>query len=124
MKKSDWDSIKHFDKSEFDCRHTGLNEMRLSHVIKINKLREICGFPIFVTSGYRHPTHPVEIKKAHPGEHSDGLATDVKVPKHHRHRLLLEAIKLFPRIGVSNDFIHLGSALEIDGFPSPRVWGY
>lgn len=29
--------------------------------------------PMRVTSGYRHPTHPIEAKKAKPGEHASGL---------------------------------------------------
>ena len=119
---SDWSKIKYFSEAEMKCKHTGQCKMDLYHMQQMDKLRELCGFPIKVTSGYRHPSHPVEARKEKAGEHAYGMAADIQVDKEQRHELLKHAFKLFPRIGVSNDFIHLGSGEHL--FPSPRVWSY
>lgn len=121
----DWSRYSNFSKEEFDCSHTDQNKMRIVFMDKIQALRDQCGFPIVVTSGYRHQSHPVEAKKARAGEHSFGLAADVQVANHRRWDLINNAMRLgFTRIGVSNSFIHLGLATMNEGFPSPRLWGY
>ena len=120
-----WDLYPNFTKEEFDCKHTGLNEMRSDFMDALQDLRERCGFPFIVTSGYRASTHPIEIKKSKPGEHSYGLAADIKVEPHQRYVFVLQAMACgFTRIGISNDFIHVGRANEDLGFPSPALWGY
>ena len=46
---------------------------------KLDALREVCGFPFIITSGYRSPNHSIEAAKAKPGTHS--------------HRVLLQILK-------------------------------
>ena len=43
----------------------------------IDKLETELGYEVAITSGYRGPDHPIEARKAKPGEHSTGLAIDV-----------------------------------------------
>lgn len=124
MVVKDWSKIRYFKEDELRCKHTGQCKMDLHHMELMDQLRQNCGFPINITSGYRHPSHPIEAAKPQAGEHAYGMACDVQVPKHQRHELLKHAMVLFPRIGVSNNFIHLGSADNSLGFPAPRVWGY
>ena len=72
--------LKHFKREEFDCQVTGTNNMEREFLEKLDELREACGFPFEVTSGYRHPTkHPIEMKKAVPGTHAQGIAADIKM---------------------------------------------
>ena len=45
--------FKYFSIEEFDCQETGENEMSEEFIHKLDELREKCGFPFTVTSGYR-----------------------------------------------------------------------
>lgn len=87
---------------------------------KLQALRDLCGFPLVISSGYRCPKHPEEAKKDKPGYHSWCQAVDIVKPQGERAYILLaNAIKLgFTGIGVSNKFIHL------DIRPDKAVWGY
>jgi uncharacterized protein YcbK (DUF882 family) len=81
-----------------------------------------------VTSGYRHPTHPIEAAKAAPGAHSTGRAVDIAVQGADAVRLIALAIaEGFTGIGVqqkgSGRFIHLDD-LPSGAFPRPTVWSY
>jgi hypothetical protein len=37
--------FEYFDIEEFDCQHTGLNEMDHQFIYKLDALREACGIP-------------------------------------------------------------------------------
>ena len=49
----------------------------------LNAIREECGFPFTITSGYRSPEHPIEARKIRLGKpagaHSTGKAVDIAV---------------------------------------------
>ena len=115
-----------FTKAEFDCKHTGNNEMQHKFMLKLVELRKLFNQPMRITSGYRDPSHPVEAKKTHSnGEHTKGKCCDVACSPQDRYRLVALAIQLgFTRIGVANSFIHLGTATSEDGLPSPAIWIY
>lgn len=59
--------MKYFDISEFDCKETGENEMNALFLSMLDKLREACGFPFIITSGYRSVKHSAEINKPNGG---------------------------------------------------------
>lgn len=63
MTEINWADYPNFTKSEFNCRHTGKNEMKPEFMKKIQDLRLAYGKPMIITSGYRDPTHPIEAKK-------------------------------------------------------------
>jgi len=92
--------VKHFKTSEFDCQHTGENRMEKDFLSKLDELREYCGFPFVITSGYRSPSHPLEAVKEIPGTHA-----------HLEHG--------FTGIGVAGDFIHLDTRGTL-----PVMWTY
>ncbi len=73
---------KYFTKDEFACQYTGNNEIQDKFIDKLDELREACGFPFVLTSGYRDKTNPVEDNKAKPrhGTPATGLAADIQVP--------------------------------------------
>jgi len=89
-------NLKHFDPSEFNCQVTGTNNMEKDFLEKLDELREACGFPFTITSGYRHPTeHPIEAKKDVPGTHAQGIAADIKITNAvFRLKIVTEAIRL------------------------------
>lgn len=101
--------LEFFDISEFDCSHTGENRMDPEFLKRLDELRFNCGFPFTITSGYRHPSHPAEAKKAKPGTHSQGIAADIAVSNSwQRRRIVEEAIEMgFRGIGVAKTFVHI-----------------
>ena len=115
------DGFKYFNWTEFDCKHTGLNEMDPEFIHKLDDLREACGFPFVITSGYRDPSHPVEVRKLKPGTHSSGIAVDIAVNSGQERRLLVQkALELgFTGIGVAETFVHVDTRTT-----RPTMWTY
>ena len=100
---------KYFNRQEFACQYTGNNEIKPEFIEKLDELREACGFPFIITSGYRDPEHPIEAKKTKAGTHAQGIAADIKVTNGlQRFKIVEEAIKLgFTGIGVARSFVHV-----------------
>ena len=108
----DWDKYKNFSKEEFDCKHTGKNEMQVEFMDKLQELRRTYDKPMIITSGYRDVTHPVEAKKAKGGYHTKGLACDVSCGSQQAYDIVRLAILIgFTGVGVKQKgegrFIHL-----------------
>lgn len=102
--------FKYFKLKDFDCQVTGNNAMDLEFIHRLDALREACGFPFIVTSGYRDPIeHPIEAKKAKPGTHAKGIAADIYVNGGAQRRMVVEkALKMgFNGIGVAKNFVHV-----------------
>lgn len=113
--------MKYFRIEEFNCQETGNNEMNPEFLEKVDELRGRCGFPLTVTSGYRDPSHSIEVLKNNPGTHTQGIAADLRVQSaNHRHILLTNAFEMgFTGIGIAQTFIHVDTRDSI-----PVVWTY
>ena len=113
--------VRYFELEEFNCQHTGNNEMKPEFLEKLDALRHVCAFPFVITSGYRDPSHPIEAAKEIPGTHAQGIAADIRVvSSNKRFRLIKEALKLgFTGIGIDPAFIHLDIRAS-----SPVIWTY
>lgn len=113
--------MKYFRLEEFDCTHTNRNEMDEAFLEKLDELREKCGFPFKITSGYRDPSHPVEARKNFPGTHTHGIAADIAVSNgKDRMNLVHEALKMgFGGIGVARSFVHVDTRDT-----TPVMWTY
>tara|TARA_R110002153_G_scaffold97193_2_gene231866 strand:+ start:365 stop:721 length:357 start_codon:yes stop_codon:yes gene_type:complete len=118
--------MKFFDLSEFDCSHTGANEMDEEFLAYVEELRGACGFPFQITSGYRHETHPEEARKDSPGFHSKGVACDIRVSNGVQRRTIVDqAIRFgFAGIGVANTFVHVDERSLTPGNWSDVLWTY
>lgn len=101
--------LKYFKVSDFDCQETGENEMNKEFLLKLDALREACGFPFIITSGYRSPKHSIEARKATPGTHAQGIAADVMVTNGaQRYLIQQKAYELgFSGIGIDKNFVHV-----------------
>ena len=127
MTDINWNDYPNFSKAEFDCKHTGNNEMKPEFMALLQKLRTEYGKSMTITSGYRDPTHPIEARKAKPGTHASGLAADIGCDGRGAYELVLLAFKLgFTGIGVSQRtgvgrFVHLDILTDS---PRPNMWGY
>ena len=117
--------FKYFKLEDFNCQETGENEMSRDFIHKLDELREACGFPFIITSGYRSPNHSIEKRKEKAGTHAQGIAADIKVRDGvQRFRIVEEAIKMgFSGIGVASSFVHVDIRC-LDGNESPVMWTY
>jgi uncharacterized protein YcbK (DUF882 family) len=100
---------KYFKTEDFDCQETGENEMVPEFIHKLDELREACGFPFYITSGYRSPSHSIEARKEKPGQHSKGIAADIQVSGGAQRRDLVKKAMIlgFGGVGVAKGFIHV-----------------
>lgn len=125
MTPAQWQLYPNFRKSEFDCKHTGRNEMKHEFMQVLQAIRSEYNRPMTVTSGYRHPTHPVEARKLHSnGEHTQGTCADIACTSSaERFELIRLALKHgITRIGVAGTFLHLGIGGQ--GLPQRVIWDY
>ena len=77
---SNWDSIKHFKKSEFTCKcGCGLNIIQLGVVKIAVEVRDLFGSPAIVTSGTRCEKHNKEVGGVSNSRHLKGKAIDMYV---------------------------------------------
>jgi uncharacterized protein YcbK (DUF882 family) len=131
QKLAEWGTYPNFPKHEFDCKHTGKNEMKHSFMARLQRLRDEFAKPMPISSGYRDKTHPAEARKGGSisGAHTTGRSCDVVVSRGDAYRLIELAIKHgFTGIGVQQKggarFIHLDDMTSNEGFVRPTVWSY
>lgn len=122
----DWSKYApYFTEDELRCKHTGKCQMDARFMDALLAIRKEWGKSMKITSGYRHWSHPVEVRKGHKnGEHTKGLCVDVATAGGvEAAQLALIAIKHgITRIGVAKGFLHLGMG---DGkLPAPALWTY
>lgn len=70
---------KHFQQSEFSCKHCGETKVNMELVITLEKLRSKVNHPIIITSGYRCPLHNKQVGGAKMSQHLFGNAVDIKI---------------------------------------------
>jgi zinc D-Ala-D-Ala carboxypeptidase len=116
--------FKYFKLEDFNCQETGENEMSRDFIHRLDELREACGFPFIITSGYRSPSHSIE-KRKKAGKHAQGIAADIKAANgYQRYKIVEEAIKMgFNGIGVARTFIHVDSRI-CGADKAPVMWCY
>ena len=112
--------LRYFTLDEFRCSHCGEVRMDNKFLLKLDRLRDKCGFPFVITSGYRCADHPVEAKKEKPGMHNTGRAADIRVSNgKERYLIVSTATKMgFNGIGVNKSFVH------VDTRNNRTLWEY
>ena len=113
--------FKYFELSDFDCQETGENEMDEQFIHRLDDLREACGFPFVVTSGFRSNEHSLEKVKSKPGQHCKGIAADIRVNNGvERYAIVNHALRLgFNGVGVAKSFVHVDVRTT-----EPVIWSY
>ena len=121
---------KYFKLSEFDSPdRPGSGELMEHEVVQaLDIARDIYGFPMVVTSGFRTIEHNRSlIELGYPASpnssHLLGWAVDLAVPDSSRRFLMLEALldAGFHRIGLGHSFIHV----DLDpNKPANVLWVY
>jgi len=128
--KANFDLYANFSKHEFDCSHSGKNEMQHEFMSKLQALRTAYGKPMKITSGFRDYSHPIESKKKRKnGAHPTGLAADISTSRKEAYEVLKLAFELgFTGIGIqqrgSGRFIHLDIIKSNQEQPRPTIWSY
>ena len=91
----------------------------------LDELREACGFPFIITSGYRSKSHSIEKRKEKAGTHAQGIAADIRARNgNERYKIVEQAIKMgFTGIGVAGSFIHVDSRIR-GADKAPVMWCY
>ena len=116
-------TLKYFTLDEFNCKETGENKMSNNFLIMLDRLREECGFPFVITSGFRSPQHSSERNKPNGGgTHTKGIAADIAVSTaSQRYTIVEKAIELgFKGIGVAKGFVHV----DLRNTEDPVMWTY
>lgn len=99
---------KYFSVDEFICSETGEQNMDSEFLKALSHLREICGFPFIITSGFRSENHSVEKAKKNPGVHTFGIAADIKVlGGAQRSSLVKHSLAMGMSVGVAKTFVHV-----------------
>ena len=121
---------KYFKVSEFDSPdEAGSGEMMEPAVIEaLDVARDLCGFPLIITSGFRTIKHHEWLtKQGYPtsknSSHLLGWAADIACSNSARRYLLIEALldAGFTRIGIGKTYLHVDLDTEK---PSNRIWVY
>lgn len=120
-----WEQIKHFKHSEFDSpdlADSGIN-MNIEFIKMIDQLREICGFPFKINSGYRTEEYNKIVGGVDSSAHEKGVACDISVSNgREKYDIIRAAIELgFTRIGIGKTFVHLDMDFDL---PQRVIWTY
>lgn len=112
MRRTDWDTIKHFSADEFLCKcgcGQGADHIHPDFITRLDLARDIAGIPFTVTSGYRCPEYNTEVGGVASSSHTRGYAADIVCHgSRSRAQIIQAAIKAkFTRIGIARVFVHL-----------------
>ena len=121
---------KYFKLSEFDSPdRPGSGELMEHDLVQaLDIARDIYGYPIKITSGFRTVEYHRDLtRRGYPtaknSSHLIGWAADIAVPNNQRRFLLLEALldAGFNRIGIGQNFFHV----DMDPNKTPNtIWVY
>jgi zinc D-Ala-D-Ala carboxypeptidase len=121
---------RHFELSEFACRHCNQNLIDHVFVTELDDLRHNLGFPLVISSGYRCPEHNAKVSSTgRTGPHTTGRAVDIAVSHARAYDVLQAAMMMrFTGIGINQKggsrFIHLDNLPNAPGQPRPHLWSY
>ena len=117
-------SYKYFTEDELACQCNNCDgEMSASFMVKVDRLREACGFPFVVTSAYRCPEHNKAVGGAARSKHTQGKAIDVALSGEQAWQVIANARRAgINGIGVSQS--GAGRFIHLDDRPSFAMWSY
>ncbi len=131
--------LRHFKLKEFaspDEKGSGKN-MDKTFLLFLDELRNRCGFPFKITSGYRTKSHHEKLgklgyKTIKNSAHLEGIAADVAITDSYKRALFVafaleisSELDLPFRLGIAGkdrgNFIHIDISEKL---PSPKIWIY
>ena len=126
MSQVDWATVKHFKSSEFDSPDepgSALFRMHREIVGPLDYIRENCGFPLIVTSGFRTLAHNDQVGGVDGSAHTEGYAADLACrTSQQRYKIIYYAMEIgIRRIGIAKTFVHLDTSPFL---PAEVTWLY
>ena len=120
---------KYFTEKELADTRTGECLMDTDFMVKLNKLRDLYGKPMRITSGYRSKETNLAVAGAANSPHMYGKAVDVYVSGADALKIIELALQVgFTGIGVSQKgtsrFIHIDTMENSPTQPRPTIWSY
>lgn len=121
---------RYFTDDELKCSCCGVNAMRPETVDRLDRLRELYGKPIALSSAYRCAKRNTEVSSTgQNGPHTTGQAVDILVRGAEGLVLMGLAQRLgFTGFGVkqhgASRYLHLDDLPEAEGRPRPWLWSY
>ena len=103
------------------CNGNVPNKCDVDALAKLQQIRDAFGEPIYLSSAYRCPLHPVESVKARIGTHGRGCGFDISISSGSKRMAILDAAfdAGVRGVGWSESFLHL------DWRSGPKTcWGY
>lgn len=100
---------KDFVLREFECKD-GSHQVVLKRDLldKLQRLRDLAGLPVVVTSGYRNPAYNLKVGGSPTSRHLRGEAADIQIPGLSPQQVAELAEKVgFNGIGVYDTFTHV-----------------
>ncbi|HDZ38410.1 MAG TPA: DUF882 domain-containing protein [Marinobacter sp.] len=129
----DWSLYENFTEAEMTCKCLcGRADMTVELMDNLQALRNLCGFPLKVNSGFRCPDYNDRIASSgRDGPHTLGAAVDIGISGTPAHTVLTRAARFnFTGFGLSQNGPHEGRFIHLDTiqpgmrFPRPWVWSY
>lgn len=101
----------HFSKTEFQmCTPScELEDMDSEFLKKLDKLRDLCGFPIILNCAYRSKKHDISKGRSGTSYHCVGRAADLRILDSNKRALLVQnAFRVgLKGVGVYKRFVHV-----------------
>lgn len=123
---------KYFKDPELSCSCCGKNEMQQETVDRLDRLRELYGKPIRLSSAYRCPKHNATVSSTGAdGPHTTGQSADILCSG--ADALILVGLALhvgFTGIGIAQKGPHGSRFIHVDDIqpggkqPRPWLWSY
>jgi len=122
--------IKSFTFDEMACRNCphcgGLSDMNENFMMKLQKLRDDCGFALPVNSGFRCLQKNIDCGGFLTSAHLTGEAADLRVDREKARIVIQTAINMGFSVGIdqkgASRFVHVDSKIRSSGKPS--LWSY
>lgn len=108
--------LKYFTAADFKMDGIDVSDkMNAGFLAKLDKCRELAGFPFVLTSSYRSPEKNAMIGGANYSMHLSGRAVDVRVANgDQRWRIVRAAMSLGLSVGIMENAVHID---DRDGTP-------
>jgi len=122
--------IKSFTFDEMackDCSHCGgVSDMNEHFMMKLQSLRDACGFALPVNSGFRCAQKNIDCKGHTGSAHLTGEGADLRVERDKARIVIQKAIEMGFSVGIqqkgSSRFVHVDTKIRKSG--KANLWSY
>ena len=122
--------IKSFTFDEMACRNCphcgGLSDMDENVMMKLQQLRDLCGFALPVNSGFRCLQKNKDCGGYLTSAHLTGEAADLRVDREKARIVIQAAIDMGFSVGIdqkgTSRFVHVDTKIRSSG--TPALWSY